>query len=34
MNRRRILLIIVTVLVLAGTGYGFRLWSRGAKESP
>jgi HlyD family secretion protein len=34
MNRKRILLIIVTILVLAGTGYGFRLWSQGAKESP
>lgn len=34
MNRKRILLIILTILVLAGTGYGFRLWSQGAKESP
>lgn len=34
MNRKRILLIIFTILVLAGTGYGFRLWSQGAKESP
>jgi HlyD family secretion protein len=33
MNRKRILLIILTILVLAGTGYGFRLWSQGAKES-
>ena len=34
MNRKRILLLIVALLVLAGTGYGFRLWSKGAKESP
>ncbi len=34
MNRKRILFIILTILVLAGTGYGFRLWSQGAKESP
>ena len=34
MNRKRILLILLTILVLAGTGYGFRLWSQGAKESP
>jgi HlyD family secretion protein len=34
MNRKRILLLIVALLVLAGTGYGFRLWSQGAKESP
>ena len=34
MKRKRILLIILTILVLAGTGYGFRLWSQGAKESP
>ena len=27
-------MIIATILVLAGTAYGFRLWSRGAKESP
>jgi HlyD family secretion protein len=34
MNRKRILLLIVVLLVLAGTGYGFRLWNKGAKESP
>ena len=34
MNRKRILLILLTILVLAGTGYGFRPWSQGAKESP
>jgi HlyD family secretion protein len=34
MNRKRILLIIVALLVLAGTGYGFRLWSQGAQKSP
>ena len=34
MNRSATLLILLTILVLAGTGYGFRLWSQGAKESP
>ena len=34
MNRKRILFIILTILVLAGTGYGFRLWTQGTKESP
>jgi HlyD family secretion protein len=34
MNRKRILLIIVALLVLAGTGYGFRLWSHGTQKSP
>jgi HlyD family secretion protein len=34
MNRKRILLIILTIFVLAGMGYGFRLWSQGAKEAP
>ena len=34
MNRKRIILLIIVLLVLAGTGYGFRLWNQGAKESP
>ncbi len=34
MNRKRILLIVVALLVLAGTGYGFRLWSQGVQKSP
>jgi HlyD family secretion protein len=34
MNRKRILLIVVALLVLAGTGYGFRLWSQGIQKSP
>jgi len=33
-NRKRIILLIIVLLVLAGTGYGFRLWNQGAKESP
>jgi len=34
MTRKRILLLIVALLVLAGTVYGFRLWNKGTKESP
>jgi HlyD family secretion protein len=34
MNRKRILLMVVAILVLGGMGYGFRLWNKGAKESP
>jgi HlyD family secretion protein len=34
MNQKRILLIVVALLVLAGTGYGFRLWSQGAQKLP
>ena len=34
MKRKRIVLILIVVLVLAGTAYGFRVWTRGAKESP
>ena len=34
MNRKRIILLVVALLVLAGTAYGFRLWSQGTKESP
>jgi len=34
MNRKRVIWLILVLLVLAGTGYGFRLWNQGAKESP
>src|ERR1043166_8505790 len=34
MKRKRIFLIIFIILVLGGTTYGFRLWSKGSKESP
>lgn len=34
MKRKRIFLLVVAILVLAGTGYGFWRWGNGPKESP
>ncbi|HEY6365769.1 MAG TPA: efflux RND transporter periplasmic adaptor subunit [Candidatus Binatia bacterium] len=34
MKGKRILLLVVAILVLAGTGYGFWRWGNGPKESP
>jgi HlyD family secretion protein len=34
MNHKRILLFLIAILVLAGSGYGFWRWGRSPKESP